>query len=66
MRGVVTFDGVNVASFLASIASGLPGKYVLRMDGAGATVIITSLVIHSYQDGEDDFRLIPSSTCTFC
>eukprot|EP01046_Picozoa_sp_COSAG06_P024201 COSAG06_NODE_1959_length_7980_cov_19.961426_4_plen_655_part_00 len=63
--GGVTFDGENVASFLAAIASGLPGKYVLRMDGAGAIVIITSLVIHSYQDGEDEAASFRPHTCTF-
>jgi hypothetical protein len=53
--GGVTFDGEDVAAFLSSIASGLPGKYVLRVVGAGGEVIISALDIHPYQDGKDDY-----------
>ena len=53
--GGVTFDGEDVAAFLSSIASGLPGKYVLRVVGAGGEVIISALDIHPYQDGANDY-----------
>eukprot|EP01046_Picozoa_sp_COSAG06_P012705 COSAG06_NODE_755_length_12532_cov_10.124990_4_plen_605_part_00 len=54
--GGVTFDGEDVASFLSSIASGLPGKYVLRVVGAGGEAIISALDIHPYQDGANSFN----------
>eukprot|EP01043_Picozoa_sp_COSAG02_P019487 COSAG02_NODE_941_length_15750_cov_104.135582_6_plen_608_part_00 len=54
--GGVTFDGEDVAAFLSSIASGLPGKYVLRVVGAGGEVIISALDIHPYQDGANSFN----------
>jgi hypothetical protein len=57
--GGVTFDGEDVASFLSAVASGLPGKYVLRVVGAGGEVIISALDVHPYQDGKADF---PSRT----
>eukprot|EP01043_Picozoa_sp_COSAG02_P129992 COSAG02_NODE_67621_length_252_cov_1.013072_1_plen_83_part_11 len=69
--GGVTFDGEDVAAFLSSIASGLPGKYVLRVVGAGGEVIISALDIHPYQDGKDYAQLFicwldPHAHLHFC
>ena len=44
------YDGSDISAFLSAIASGLPGKYVLRLSGAGMHFLIATLNIHPYQD----------------
>eukprot|EP01046_Picozoa_sp_COSAG06_P003523 COSAG06_NODE_138_length_22354_cov_4.715704_5_plen_1055_part_00 len=48
--GGVIFDSADIPGFIAAIASGLPGKYVLRLIAGASQFAIGSLSLHSHQD----------------
>ena len=51
----VIFDGADADAFLASLGSGLPGTYVLRLAGEAQTFEVWRKDIHTLQPGSLSF-----------
>ena len=56
--GGVISDGVKISAIIAAIGSGLPGTFVLRLEGQDRTFTIPKLHIHPFQD----VRIISTAT----